>query len=249
MRIDEYTNMYALEDRYWWYRGIHDLIVRYFMNEAGSRRLRVLDAGCGTGKLLTLLSPLGDVSGIDGSEDALRFCLERGLSNVAFADLNRWDAKGAAYDVITSIDVLCHESIRDVGAVVERLGEALAPGGLLVLNLPAFESLRRQHDAVVQTVRRYRKEEFLPLLERRGLRIEVATYRLPVLFYLIRMKKAVFPDKPGVEPSSDLRMISPALDELLWQMHRLENWAILRGARFPVGSSLFVVARKGARIG
>ena len=49
MRIDEYTNMYTLEDRYWWYRGIHDLIVCYFMNEAGSRRLRILDAGCGTG--------------------------------------------------------------------------------------------------------------------------------------------------------------------------------------------------------
>jgi SAM-dependent methyltransferase len=246
VRIDEYTNMYLLEDCYWWYRGIHDLILRYFIKEAGARRLRILDAGCGTGKLLTLLAPLADVSGIDGSEDALRFCRERGLSNVAFADLNSWEGKGAAYDVITSIDVLCHESIRDVGGVVGKLGEALVPGGVLMLNLPAFESLRRQHDAVVHTVRRYRKEEFLPLLERRCLRVEVATYRLPVLYCLIRMKKAIFPEKPGVEPSSDLRTIWRAFDDLLWQMHRLENWAILRGARFPVGSSLFVVARRGA---
>jgi SAM-dependent methyltransferase len=238
--------MYALEDRYWWYRGVHDLIVRCLRNEVGARRLRILDAGCGTGKLMTLLAPFGDVSGIDGSEDALRFCRERGLSNVAFADLNRWEAKGAAYDVITSIDVLCHESIRDVGAVVAKLGEALVPGGLLMLNLPAFESLRRQHDVVVQTVRRYRREEFLPLLRGRGFRIEVATYRLPVLFCLIRTKMALFRDRPGVEPRSDLRTISPAIDEMLWQMNRLENWAILRGARFPVGSSLFVVARRSA---
>lgn len=237
--------MFALEGRYWWYRGIHDLIVRYLMKEVGTRRLRILDAGCGTGKLLTLLAPLGDVSGIDGSEDALRFCRERGLSNVAFADLNRWEAKSGAYDVITSIDVLCHESIRDVGAVVAKLGEALAPGGLLMLNLPAFESLRRQHDVVVQTVRRYRREEFVPLLEARGFRTEVATYRLPVLFCLIRTKKALFPDRRGGEPRSDLRTLSPAIDELLWQMNRLENSAILRGARFPMGSSLFVVARRG----
>jgi SAM-dependent methyltransferase len=198
---------------------------------------------------MTLLAPFGDVSGIDGSEDALRFCRERGLSKVAFADLNRWEAKGAGYDVITSIDVLCHESIRDVGAVVGRLGDALAPGGLLILNLPAFESLRRQHDVVVQTVRRYRREEFLPLLETRDFRVEAATYRLPVLYCLIRVKKALFPDGPGVEPRSDLRTISPAIDELLWQMNRFENWAILRGARFPVGSSLFVVARRGAMDG
>jgi hypothetical protein len=99
---------------------------------------------------------------------------------------------------------------------------------------------------VVQTVRRYRREEFLPLLRGRGFRIEVATYRLPVLFCLIRTKMALFRDRPGVEPRSDLRTISPAIDEMLWQMNRLENWAILRGARFPVGSSLFVVARRSA---
>jgi hypothetical protein len=39
-------------------------------------------------------------------------------------------------------------------------------------------------------------------------------------------------------------MIPPLVDRLLWWMNWLENRAILAGMRFPVGSSLFVVARK-----
>ncbi len=88
MRIDEYTNMFALEDRFWWYRGIHDLILGYLRKRPASR-LSILDAGCGTGKLMTLLAPLGEVAGIDASEQAIQYCRERGLLAVEIVDLNR----------------------------------------------------------------------------------------------------------------------------------------------------------------
>lgn len=244
MRADEYTNMFVLEDRFWWYRGIHELIVSHVRREGAGRRLRILDAGCGTGKLMTLLSPLAEVQGIDSSEEALRYCRERGLSRVAVADLNEWESAGATYDVITCIDVLCHETLRDVSAVLGRFRKALTPGGLLILNVPAFESLRRQHDVVVQTIRRYRKEQLLPLLTDLGFAIEIATYRLPLLFFLIRLKKALVPDRKGETPRSDLVAIPHAANAVLWQMNRIENQAILSGVRFPVGSSLFVMARR-----
>jgi SAM-dependent methyltransferase len=245
MRADEYSNMFVLEDRFWWYRGIHDLILCYLRRNSAAFPLRILDAGCGTGKLLSLLSPLGEVTGIDASEAALGYCRERGLTRTSVADLNVWDPGGATYDVITCIDVLCHETVRDLDAVIRTFHESLVPGGLLVLNLPAFESLRRQHDVVVQTVRRLRKEELAPILTGAGFEIELETYRLPILYLGIRVKKALFPDPlDSVEPRSDLRTIPASLDSLLWQMHRLENFAILRGLRLPVGSSLFVVARK-----
>jgi SAM-dependent methyltransferase len=244
MRIDEYTNMFVLEDRFWWYRGIHDLILGYLRKRA-SARLHILDAGCGTGKLMTLLEPLGEVTGIDASEQAVQYCRERGLSRVEIVDLNEW-SPGAAYDVITCIDVLCHESVRDIGSVLDQFQRGLRPGGTLILNLPAFESLRREHDAVVQTVRRLREEELLPLLRAKGFEIVLSTYRLPALYYAIRVRKALAPPREQAAPESDLKMISPLLDALLWWMHWLENRAILAGSRFPVGSSLFVVARKPA---
>ena len=114
------------------------------------------------------------------------------------------------------------------------------------MNLPAFESLRREHDEVVQTVRRLRREELFPLLREKGFEVELSTYRLPALYYAIRLRKALSPPRKHASPESDLRMISPLLDTLLWWMNWLENRAILAGLRFPVGSSLFVVARRPA---
>jgi SAM-dependent methyltransferase len=242
MRIDEYTNMYALEDRFWWYRGVHDLILAY-LRKRTAPPLRILDAGCGTGKLMTLLTPLGKVSGIDASVQALQYCRERGLSDVGLVDLNEWSSD-APFDVITSIDVLCHESVRSIGAILAQFYRGLRPGGILILNLPAFESLRREHDAVVQTVRRMREEDLLPLLRDRGFEIELSTYRLPALYYGIRSRKALFSKKEGAAPESDLRVLPPVLNTLLWWVHWVENRAILAGLRFPVGSSLFVVARR-----
>lgn len=242
MRPDEYTNMFALEDRFWWYRGIHDLILGY-LKKRPAPRLSILDAGCGTGKLMTLLAPLGDVSGIDASEQALQYCRERALSSVEIVDLNSWSPT-TTYDVITCIDVLCHESVRDIGAVLDRFRDGLRPNGVLILNLPAFESLRREHDTVVQTVRRLRKEDLLPLLQKRGFEITLSTYRLPALYLMIRIRKAFARGSDAGAPQSDLKLISPLLDRLLWWMNWLENRATLAGLRFPVGSSLFVVARK-----
>jgi SAM-dependent methyltransferase len=192
---------------------------------------------------MTLLTPLGTVSGIDASVQALQYCRERGLSDVGLVDLNEWSCD-TPFDVITSIDVLCHESVGSIGAVLERFHRGLRPGGILILNLPAFESLRRDHDTVVQTVRRLRKEDLLPLLREKAFEIALSTYRLPALYFAIRARKTLSSSGAGAPPRSDLRILPPVLDTLLWWMHWVENRAILAGLRFPVGSSLFVVARR-----
>jgi len=175
----------------------------------------------------------------------VEYCRKRGLSGVEIVDLNEF-SPGSTYDVITCIDVLCHESVREIGSVLDQFRRGLSPGGILILNLPAFESLRREHDQVVQTVRRLREEDLLPLLREKGFEIELSTYRLPPLYYAIRLRKALWPPREQATPESDLKMISPLLDALLWWMNWLENRVILAGIRFPVGSSLFVVARRPA---
>ena len=56
---------------------------------APERERRALDAGAGTGANLRLLRELEyrDVTGVDLSEDALRYCREKGLGPVSRADL------------------------------------------------------------------------------------------------------------------------------------------------------------------
>ncbi len=81
--------MYELEDSYWWFvarrRLVRSLIGRY----AGSSPLKILDAGAGTGALMSSLADLGEVWGCDVSPEALAFCRQRGLENLVPCSVER----------------------------------------------------------------------------------------------------------------------------------------------------------------
>jgi SAM-dependent methyltransferase len=241
----EYTNMFQLEDEYWWYRGLHELIERYVRDESHRQRPNILDAGCGCGKLMTIMSRYGEVSGFDFSEDAIRFCKERGFENVTQQDLKEWEPPHEAYDIVTCIDVLCHRAVPDVGDVLAKFRQSLKPHGVVILNLPAFEILKRPHDTVVNTVRRSHKKETNRVLREQGFDIEVSSYRLPFLFVVIAVRKLISVFESEGPPASDLRPIPSFLNALLLLKHRGENGLIASGLTMPFGSSLFIVARKG----
>ncbi|SNB44905.1 bifunctional 2-polyprenyl-6-hydroxyphenol methylase/3-demethylubiquinol 3-O-methyltransferase UbiG [Geobacter sp. DSM 9736] len=251
MNKPEYERMYRVEDSHWWYRGLHDLVIRHVSREsAGRKGLSLLDAGCGTGRLCSLLTSFGDVAGCDVSSDALAFCRERGLGNVFHADLNQVDLGCCRYDIITAIDVLYHRNIRDDHAVVARFHRALKPGGLLIVNLVAFEFLRSTHDIAVHTRKRYRRKEAVEMLERAGLQVETAAYRLGFLFPPIacyRLARRIL--HAGGEASavdSDVRLPSPGINRLLLGAVLLENRLVQRGLG-PAGSSVFLTARKSSQ--
>ncbi len=78
MRLDEYELMARVEDDLWWYRGLRDTLARTLTHPdiALPEVPKVLDAGCGTGANLRLLSEVlrpSYLGGFDRSEEALRF--------------------------------------------------------------------------------------------------------------------------------------------------------------------------------
>ena len=79
MKHEEYERMYRFEDTYWWFvarrRLIASLLDAYYPRDG---RLRLLDIGCGTGAMLDMLAPFGDVVGADFAPEALQFCRARG---------------------------------------------------------------------------------------------------------------------------------------------------------------------------
>lgn len=250
MNQREYRRMFEVEDRHWWYVGLHELIVTTIGRLASSAKepLHILDVGCGTGRLMQILSSLGTVEGCDISPEAVACCRQRALAGVRVADLNTLSFPEQSCDVITAIDVLYHRRIRDENAVLRSLCRALKPGGILIRNDPAFEVLHSAHDAAVHTRERYRREVVRARLIRAGLTPEVVTYRLAVLTPLIAIYRLA--RRWGQAPEeeviiSDVGLPRPWVNHVLLRIVRNEN-RILSRVSLPFGTSVFAVARRPA---
>jgi SAM-dependent methyltransferase len=226
-------------------QGLVEKYIRSFAKKAGTRP-SLLDAGCGTGRMMELAGRYGTVEGFDFSPEALEFCARRGLRSVSRRDINEWSSPKATYDIIYSLDVLCHCSIRDRQAVLDRFYGALKPGGICIMNLPAFELLRRNHDAAVHTSQRFTKSPFVQMLEKAGFDVQIATYRLPHFFIIMLVKKIVERFLPSGDLRSDLSPLPGWLNGLLLRLNAIENAIIFRGVTLPFGGSLFVVGKKRA---
>lgn len=242
MEKSEYKVMYEIENTYWWYRGLHELVLGAIEKYCGTGKdIAVLDAGCGTGRMLELLYEYPNCEGFDNSPDAFDFCRRRGLTNVRVEDLNTWEAPGEKYDCIVSLDVLYHTAVVDDLAVIKKFQQALKPGGILVMNLPASAFLKRRHDRAIWTKRRYEVKKLRNDLTKTGLVVELITYRLffpSLLLMAEKIKELIFMPK---KIESDLKKLPPFLNTFFLFINRCDNKRILDCKKSIFGSSVFVI--------
>lgn len=243
MQKSEYADMYHSEDKLWWYIGLRDMIGQYLGKYA--RGKRVLDAGCGTGKNMEFLDSLGyKCEGIDVSDEALKFCRQRGISKVKMGSIDKIPYRAGVFDVVICLDVLgiLEEDARK-RAMVE-LSRVLKPGGVLLLNSAALESLRSQHDDVCNLKRRFSVREIRGLVPS-DMEVQKLSYRVFLLFPIIagvKILKRLFRSNDS-EPVSDQFLPWAPINWLLLQIQLLENM-LIRLVNLPWGSSVFLVARK-----
>jgi SAM-dependent methyltransferase len=243
MNPREYEAMFAVEDRHWWYVGVRREVEAWLDRLRGKRSkpLRILDAGSGTGGLLANLRSDSWKIGIEISPDAVRLARTRGtrlvrgsVSALPFAD--------ASFDAVVSIDVLCHSGVEERQAVAEA-ARVLRPGGMLLVQVPAFDFLRGGHDAAVWTKRRYRRGEIARILSDAGLVLRHAAYRNALLFPAAAVLRFVRRERPISREAarSDVRPVPRVVNALLSGVLALER-RVRRG--FPFGLSVFGVGEK-----
>jgi SAM-dependent methyltransferase len=244
MEKSEYIRMYTLESDFWWYKVLHDLVELTIRKNKKTGAISMFDAGCGTGRMMEIIGKYGTISGIDYSPDAIGFAKKRGLKNIEIGDLNDYNTGKDVYDVIVCLDVLYHTGIQNDLAVIEKLRQALKEDGILILNLPAFDYLKRPHDVVVHTKKRYRKNILVKDLKKIGFTEIRSSYRMPHLYFIVLISKLLRRKSNTRESESDLKELPDWLNTLLYKFGRMENLWLKQGFGFPVGSSLFVVAKK-----
>src|SRR5580692_10172111 len=108
-----YREQFELEDSHWWFHGRRSVIWALLRRAGATGDLRVLDAGCGTGRNMIEFGRLGEVEGVDFSADAIEFCRRRGLTDVQQGAIEKLPFADQTFDLILATDVIEH--LRDDG--------------------------------------------------------------------------------------------------------------------------------------
>lgn len=252
MQDTEYHRMAAVEAEMWWYRSLHEDLLRQIQEKHGhNRALRILDAGCGTGGFLRYLRERGypNLLGVDISPIAVGFCRNQGFEVMqgSIADPGLYPRLGS-FDVVVSMDVICSLPSEEERAVFFRAAhQALKDGGILLVQTPAFKVLGGIHDIAVSVHHRYSKPEMKRLLERAGIPSPRLGYRLVLLTPLILAARLVQRLKlrlqgEAVKIESDVEMPAGFVNAFLLRLQRFED---RRLPWKPFGTSLQIRVEKG----
>jgi SAM-dependent methyltransferase len=155
------------------------------------------------------------------------------------ADINHLPFAPASFDAVLCVTVLCHRSIASPARAVGELARVLRPGGVLCLQEPGVRRLRRAHDRVTHTGRRFSRRDLAGLVGEAGLQLERSTGAYSFLVPPAAAKTLV---ERG-ETSSDLDRNPGGLGGVLGAAAALER-RVLQRLDLPFGLSVLAVARR-----
>ena len=243
MRPAEYQAMFYAEQNHWWYRALHRLVFQTLEQELPDwRQKSILDAGCGTGAILEQLGNPARNVGVDLAPEAIALCRKRGLTNVVQADVAALPFGDNNFDAVISSSVIYHQWVNNPAEVLRELGRVLRPGGLLLLNVPAFQFLHSAHDEAVMTARRFRRKDVRRLVQQSGFLIRRITYWTAFLFPVALLARTFGLSGAGRD-FGDQEYHPSWRDRLFWMITSTEV-RLLRRISLPFGVDLFAVAIK-----
>jgi SAM-dependent methyltransferase len=226
------------EERHWWYRGRLRLVRQEVARLNLPHGARILDAGCGSGRVLDELAQFGWVAGVDASPAAVVASHRRGQADVCLAKVEELPFEDESFHLVTCLDVIEHT--RDDQRALRELLRVARPGGYLLVTVPAYPSLWSGHDDRNDHFRRYRRRSLRFAAASAGWqRVRDTHFNSLLLAPAAAVRLAGRMRHGGHQPiRSELSMTPPALSPLLELPLRLEAALLRRGMILPAGLSV-----------
>ncbi len=237
-----YDRMRLLEGEHWWFVGRRAILARLIAKLPLRPDARLLEVGCGVGGNIGMLRAFGRVEAMEPDAPSRDYVRQQ-------LDLQPADGRlphdlpypGKSFDGVFALDVVEH--VEGDEAALAALGALVAPGGFLLVTVPAYGWMWSRHDELHHHKRRYTRRRVERLMSATGLSPVRASYFNTLLFPLaaaVRLvKRALHID------GEDDRMPSRSLNALLRGVFSLEaHW--LPRASLPFGLSIVAIAYRPA---
>ena len=153
MDRDYELQTHRAEDRHWWYRGRRKVLERVIGELPLPTRARILDAGCGSGRNMVELARHGTVTGVELSYTSVGLARTRYAGEVIEGSVLAMPSLEESFELAVSLDVIEH--LQDDLWALRELRRVVAPGGALLVTVPAYPWLWSGHDEVNHHHRRY----------------------------------------------------------------------------------------------
>jgi len=168
-----YAAVHAEEDRaHWWFQGRRAILLAELARLLPGGGRRVAEIGCGSGGLLEALAGLGTAVGVEMDPALREIARARGLDVRAGSLPDDIPLEAGRWDAACLFDVLEH--VTDEAGALRACRRLLAPGGRLVVTVPAYAWLWSRHDELLGHRRRYTAGSLRSVVEAAGFAVDSA---------------------------------------------------------------------------
>jgi SAM-dependent methyltransferase len=223
---------------HWWYVARRRILADLIRREADlPRDARILEIGCGTGHNFEMLRKFGRLDALEVDAEARSLASTRLGRQVGDAPLPELTGvPDGSYDLIALLDVLEHvdgrpESLRSIAA-------KLAPGGKILVTVPAYQWMWSAHDLAHHHKLRYSRQGLRRDAEAAGLKVRKIGFFNSLLFPVAAAVRIL--GKIVGKTSSDDNLPPRPLNAVFERIFRLERHLIGR-VPLPAGVSLFAL--------
>jgi SAM-dependent methyltransferase len=242
MENELFDEMYKVETQHWWFVARRKIISSVIKRLKLGINSKIMDAGCGNGDNLGLLSSYGEIVAIERDNNALVRAQARHVGRVVKGELpdNIPMDINKENDLIVMLDVLEHLDEDEKSLSV--LKGWVKSNGALLITVPAYQFLWTNHDELHHHKRRYTVRSLKKVIENNGWKVKYISYFNSFLFPLAlvdRLKDKILPPSK----TSNLKIPHKYINILFEKIFGLES-KIVGKFSFPFGLSIIVVATK-----